>query len=695
MAQRADPAFLDKTQHENDLAALSGILFRRKMTIFLSLAACVLAALTYIYTAAPQYVATTEIMIHTDGEKIPESTQTLMSPSKAGAMHIRSQAEIMKSPDIIRRTLAVLPLYEHKEFVGQPMKGDFQTFPPAVQDYVIRAISRHLNVKPVIGTAIIAVQFRSQDPVLAAQAANQIVQSYIDRRQDKNKSVNADLTAFVNARADALLEDLRQAEEALRHAHQLGGISAAQSDLQAKQAERLKDDYTRLQQQLLEIETVPTDDKILSDYKIREAALKQEKAELAKRYGVKHPAMVAVQAQLNEAANAVLLREAELIRQRQQRAEDMRATMVLMQKKMHELDTEIFNNADHDLNIRRLEAEVEAARALYNRFVLSRKEISETPPLQDGATDILYAAIPPAFPAYPQKILMIALSMVTGLFIGVFLALVSESLRKGFYTAEQLEKQTGLPVYATLPKIKSLRENQTVGRFVTTRPADDFSEQIRTLLATLRLTQPRQGGGQVINITSTTTGEGKTSLASAIANTAAQSGLKVLIIDANMRRPALHKHYDIGHARGLSDYLSDRLPIDDVIYTKHSLNIHIMTTKPVPTHALTLLNSDRTEALLRRMRERYDMTIIDTPSARHFTDARLTAQWSDLTLYVVESAKITHEEVSGVLKSFWNARLTDIALVLNKAGSSARKRDKSLENAYLKDINNADEKMAA
>lgn len=208
----------------------------------------------------------------------------------------------------------------------------------------------------------------------------------------------------------------------------------------------------------------------------------------------------------------------------------------------------------------------------------------------------------------------------------------------------------------------------------------------------MRLNKSGKGGGQIVTITSTTTGEGKTSIAAAMANIAAQSDLKVLLIDADMRRPALHKHYGIGNARGLSDYLSNRLPIDDVIYTGSKQNVHVMTTKAIPTHALTLLNSDRMEALLRRTRERYDIIIIDTPSSRYFTDARITSQWSDLTLYIVESGKINHNEICAVLKSFWNNRLYHLALVLNKA---EKIRDKSLENAYLKAIDKEDDRMAA
>jgi capsular exopolysaccharide synthesis family protein len=184
----------------------------------------------------------------------------------------------------------------------------------------------------------------------------------------------------------------------------------------------------------------------------------------------------------------------------------------------------------------------------------------------------------------------------------------------------------------------------------------------------LQLRDPKKtSGGRIITVTSTLPDEGKSTTVSWLATIAAQNGDKVLVIDADMRRPSLHKQYDIGNAKGLSDYLSDRLPLDDVIFDKHPSGVHILTSKAIPTHALTLLTSDRMESLLRRVRDIYDLILIDAPTSLVFSDARVMAKMSDKTFYIIEWKKTRRDICMAALKQFTDMDYKNLAIVLNKA----------------------------
>lgn len=705
-AKEVSPAFLGSRQNDNDLYAFVDIIKKRIGLIAALFIISILSALMYVSVTPPQYVASTEILIHAEEKDLPLESESLMSPSKAGAMHIRSQAEILQSSDILRRMLVSVPLFQTDEFSGQGQATQFDQFSPEAQDYILHKISRHLTVKPVIGTAILSISFRSTNPYLAAQTANAIVQSYITRQSDKNRAANKELSDWLKNRSDSLRRELHALEQKLEDARQEYGLPYTQDGMAEDQKKRLKEEHALLEQEVLEMGAAKdlirsykgaanlaaggSDEYSLLQNHIREKAhLKQQKAELAQRYGAKHPAMIAIDAQLSALDQLIINIEKSIGQQLDAKIAKAKTTMAAIQDKLQIIEKERTRNKKNHTYISELEAETEAARILYDRFITSQKENAHISDWQDNSVDILNIATPPAFPTYPPKALILSLAAVTGLFLGIFAALMMETTRRGFSTVQQLQNETGLPVYGYLPKTR-LKNGDRLSRYVLNHPASYIAENTRSILTNLTLRLPKKGCGHVVTLTSTTSGEGKSSIAAAMAVTSRLNGTNVIVIDADMRRPSLHKDFDIGNARGLSDYLSDRIPLDDAIYTKHPRDIHLMTCKAVPTHAHTLLNTDRMQALIRRLREKYDLIIIDTPSSGLFADAQITGQWSDMILYIVEADKTESKDLTPVLEKFWNSGLKDISLILNKINAKTTKRDKALENNYLKDIEKKD-----
>jgi capsular exopolysaccharide synthesis family protein len=205
-------------------------------------------------------------------------------------------------------------------------------------------------------------------------------------------------------------------------------------------------------------------------------------------------------------------------------------------------------------------------------------------------------------------------------------------------------------------------------------------------LTIIDIRNPRlKAGGRVITVTSTHTSEGKTTNVVWLAAIAAQAGKKVLVIDADMRRPSVHKKFGIGNSRGLVDYLSNRLPLDETIYKKDGSNVHVMTSKAIPTHALTLLTSERMDSLIRRVREDYDLVILDGPTSHLFSDSLVCAKLSDKTLFVVEWKKTKRDQIVETLKQFKEINYKDIALILNKVDEKKILKIRKQDMAYLAD----------
>jgi len=407
-------------------------------------------------------------------------------------------------------------------------------------------------------------------------------------------------------------------------------------------------------------------DRLAENLKTIEANLVRKKAVIERRYGPNHPEMIAFRAEF-AAFQDKLNDEVEVFE------ESLRNQIRIQEFQIDGLDAQINDyitsyrgDSEKRLKIKNLQTELNTSRALLNNFTSSYLESLQSLNIERTPLRVIAPAVSPGRSSVPNKTLIILLSGITGLFLGMFIALVLERVQNVIQTPHQVEKLLNMPVYAILPKIK-LNKDITAFQYILNNPASALAELVRSMFVSLQLRDPhKKSGGRVVTVTSTNTGEGKTTTAMWLATVAAQSGKKVLIIDTDMRRPSLHKSYNLGNARGLVDYLSDRLPLDDTIYKKHGSGVHIMTSKAIPTHAITLLGSERMETLLRRVRDMYDLILLDCPTSRVFSDARVMANLSDKTLYIVEWKKTTRDDLSDTVKLFTDMDYSNISFVLNK-----------------------------
>ena len=167
-------------------------------------------------------------------------------------------------------------------------------------------------------------------------------------------------------------------------------------------------------------------------------------------------------------------------------------------------------------------------------------------------------------------------------------------------------------------------------------------------------------------MTSSLPGEGKTTLCAWMARMAARSGERVIVVDCDLRRPALHNAFRIANNATLVDYLTGQMELQDIINKDDKSGLHIITGKPVPTNALDLLSSPKMKKLVASLREMYDLVILDSPTSLAVSDGRVVAQMSDRTLYVVHWGKTARPVVMSGLKQFEDVGYQNIGLVLSR-----------------------------
>ena len=198
-------------------------------------------------------------------------------------------------------------------------------------------------------------------------------------------------------------------------------------------------------------------------------------------------------------------------------------------------------------------------------------------------------------------------------------------------------------------------------------PGSDLAEAVRALRTSIKLgVKEKRHSGRVIALTSSYTNEGKTTLSTMLARSAARTGERVLLIDADLRTPSVHKTTGRKPPNSLVDFLSGKSKPEEIIDTKDPSGMHVIYSHAVPYSALDFLSSRKMDKLIMAVRSEYDLVIIDTPASMALSDARAIQKNCDLLLYLVAWHKTRHEVVHNGISQFTKSENQEIATVLSK-----------------------------
>jgi len=684
------------------------ILQKRRLIILAFTLLSVCLSLIYVSGLKNTHISTTKVMV-TSGT-IPNRSnilQTLRLKEQLNGVDLLSQIQIMQSPDVLRRLIVSENLFFDPEFGGSTSFVTFTDLVPARQQAIMSRVKSSIAINHVKGTSIIDVSVEASNPEKAARIANALVKSYVENEISKSKETAHLTTEWLADRLEIMRNDLQEAETALDAALEKNNLAQLQSgdsrltriELLNKQLAFEQSEYAETQaildlmneakRQNKRLDTIPQylSGRLTESLKESETRLLQTQASLKKRYGPNHPKMIAFNAEFNAFKDKL---NTEIVLFRGSLENQAKIKILQIDKIQSQIDTYLASyrgDAEKRLRIKNLESQANTSRTMLDNFMATYLESLQSLNINNKPIRVISEALPLNHSSLPRKWLVIILSGLTGLFLGLFVALILERVQNVIQNPQQLDNFMEIPLYATLPKVKLLK-GQNVVDYILSQPASAWAELVRSMYSSIQLRDPHQkSGGRVITVTSTHSDEGKTTISMALATAAAQNGKKVLIVDTDMRRPSLHKAYGLGNAKGLADYLSNRFPLDDTIYKNHSSGVHIMTSKAIPTHALTLLGGDRMETLIRRVRDMYDLIILDSPTSFVFSDARVLAKLSDKTMYVVEWKKTKQDDIKQTIKQFLDMSYDNISFVLNKVDDKKIINFGKAELAYMGAIN--------
>lgn len=458
-------------------------------------------------------------------------------------------------------------------------------------------------------SGIIRLALASADAAEGVKILNKIAALYVDQNVRRTSAEAAQSLAFLQSQLPQVKRDLAKASDAL-NAYQTHGKTV-----------NISMETQSVLGQSVALET-------------RISELKMQQAEMDRKFTKQHPAYRALMSQIGE------------LTQQQKSLEGKVGDLPATQQEL--------------LNLTR---DVEVASQIYTQLLNKSQELDIVRAGAVGNVRLIDPAdVDLSSPVKPKKALIVLIATFLGAFVGVALVLLRKSLSKGLEGPEAIE-QLGLPVYASIPYSALQRDEDTKkGRAKITaetpayllalrNPTDLSIESIRSLRTCLHFAALDSTNNRIM-ISGPSPQVGKTFVSSNLAAVMAQSGQRVLLIDADMRKGHLHKTLNVPIANGLSDLLVKRCSIEQAVNTVEIDNLHFISRGQVPPNPSELLMHANFRDLLAELSERYDVVIIDTPPLLAVTDAAIVGREAGISLIVTRFAVNPAKEIEATIRRF-------------------------------------------
>ena len=564
--------------------------------------------------------------------------------------------------------------------------------PPRLPEHWLNSQIERIRTGLVIGggreSSVFSVGFMSSDPQQAADIANAVAEAYIEFTIDDKEETSFRQVRWLQQRVEELRADMDERARAVtEYQSQVGMGSVEQQDeINRNRIGQLISELTKavaVRSQLearvrqlrnamargVSSDTVVTlfgNDNLVLELERRISNVQRTVSELSERYGHKHPKMIAARNELRELRNALKSKVANGVANAQQELDVAIAHVKELDNLKAVAEKEVRGKTGDAYQLSQLEREAKAARELYLSVLEQYKVLALS--ARDTAHSnvrLIDRAIRPAQPSAPDRQRIVIVAALTGLVIAVALALLRNYLDATFKTREDVEHHIGLPVFGVVPQVNN-RKAPRISLTAADEPQGQFTEAINDVRTAILLSQVDEPP-KVIMLTSTTAGEGKTTLACNLAIAFSQRG-RTLLLEADLRRGDLSKALGINTGPGLSDFVSGACSLQDALLQLPELpTLYVMQGGTTPPNAIEIISSHKFNLGLHNLREAFDFIIIDTSPVLPVSDAVVLGNSADAILLVIQTERTSQASVKLALKRLQAARLRPVGVVLQQA----------------------------
>src|SRR6267154_2017453 len=724
----ADSYEILEPQEAPDFRGYARVLRKRLPTVLIVFFILFSISLIATLKQKPVYRAQVLMEIQKENPDIP-TIQELYELDSVSDAYLRSQYTILASESLARSVIDQLRLDTIGEFNApewwswrwhkKKSTGGSQVFAtgPAradreVYQRVLERFESRLQVDPINRSRLVNIQFDSHDPALAARVANSLAESYVEQNLQARWTATQKAADWLSQQLSGVKARLEKSEEHLQDYARRNDLVFLESDkepsrnVENEQVQQLQEELTKAEAQRYEKEALyrvvesgdyehlpgEFESKVIQDLTERLAELKREYARLSTTFNADYPRVKEIQSQIEEISAAIQ-------EQRKDAASQITGDYLaavrrenLVRDGLREEQKRMSQMAGRAVQYNILKREVDTNKQLYDGLLQRLKEASVSASLKASNIRIVDAAEPPTKPVKPKIPLNLGVAAILGLGLGFCAAFLQERLDDTLKGTDDVERLFGLSAVGLIPAVSQPNGNHHgVSRLLERTKAvsakengngrkpnaawhriDEDGKQnaplveaFRSLRTSILLSTADHPPSSLL-VTSTQPGEGKTTIATNLGITLAQVGQRVLLVDADLRSPSLHRLFGLRENFGLVSYLTGHQDWHSVVRPSGSPGLDLLFCGPIPPNPSELLSSRSMGELIRSAREQYEFVILDSAPMLALADSRILATLVSGVLLVVKNAMIPREQVKQALFGIQSVGANVIGVALNR-----------------------------
>ena len=729
---QASSPIIEEDNDVIDLRGLAHTLWRGKwIVVICTLIAAVLGFLV-VSQFEPSYRASAKVMFGIQQSNVVNIQEVLVE-QQFDSSKLEDQIEVLRSTNLIERVITELnvdrdpafnPSLREPEVTFVSRISKFVSLPPELIDLarnigllappppapdpveaarrerlsVINNVLSGLSLKPVGRSRVIEISYVSGSPKTSARIVNMIADQYIiDQLEAKLEATRA-ATSWLSTRVDELRFRVQRAEEAVESARsELSNDTGQTLEVTQQQLEALngslataRAEVSRLQSLYDRLTTAVENGRdlgaisefrasdIIQRYRQQEAEYLSQKIVLEGSVLEGHPSLVRLQQQIDEVKRNISEEAKRIVSAAEIDLQAAKAQEGALVTEVRRLEQKALEQSGNQVQLRQLDREAEASRVLYENFLSRLQETSEQEDLQEADARVLSPAEQPLYPEGQAKRRTLLLATILGGIFGVGIVFLLDRLNNTFRSPNQLEELSGETVLGVLPSIGGRASRRDVIQHLREKPGSSLAESVRNLRTSILFSNIDKPP-KVVMFCSSVPREGKSTSSMLVAMTSRQMGKSAIIVDCDLRLPALARILNVADGEpGLMSLLDEQITIEEAIFHDPDTGLHVLMSRGSAGHgsinAADVLSSRKFENLIRKLSEMYELVILDTPPALVVTDARILSKLADTVVYAVQWDKTPRDAVLEGLKELRSVNAPIAGVVMTQVNEDRASR---------------------
>ena len=688
-------------------------IFRRRFRLFVAIVVLITVACTVAtLLLKPAYTASVEVKIDPNQRSAMDTQRGMGVGNEATNSYVDTEIQLARSRKVATGVIERLNLMADPEFseaAASAAKGVTPGDPRPVTgmalERTIDAVLGGFNVSRNGATFIVDFKFTSADPNKAAMIANAFADEYIVA------SARLRLEGL-QATATSLESGLKRLEQQAKSADQnaanyraiTGQVSAGSGTLTQQQASiiagqlgsaqaelataksQLAAARTQLQSGSTDSVTSVLSSQVIVNLRSQRADILRTQAEIANRYGPRHPSYLQVEQQLAGLDRQIADESQRILASLQANATAAETRVESLRATLGGLQGQLNASSRVEATAQSLEKEAEAKQNIYNQYILQQQQANQQKNMTDPQGVVMSRATPPDQPSFPNKPLFAGLGLVLGIIAGACAVLVAEAFDSGLLSGQDVEEVLDQPFIGAVPLLSSRtlrRAGKTISpeNYVIAKPMSAFAESFRALRSAL-VHSNVDAPTKIVAVTSALPSEGKTAATLAFGRVVGMGGQKVIILDCDLRRSSLGRLTRVARAEGLVEVLAGEATLEQAVVPDEVENVWLLPLSKASFTPRDLFGSEAFAQLLEKLREQYDFVVLDTPPVLAVADSRALARQADSVIFLCRWSRTPRAASNAALNLLEQDGAHVAGVALNMVDLSSRSALSTGDSSY-------------